>query len=136
MVGPNGAGKVGHCSKSSPVWSWACGQIGERGQPAEVGSSFDPGLTGTENLEAGMAIAGLTRDLRRPRRSSTSRRATALPLKHDLDGMVARLACALVVQGRPDVRIVDEALAIGDACSFQRKIERVGVLSETERSSS
>ena len=139
VVGPNGAGKSTLLQVIAGVVAPTSGRVVRSASVAsllEVGSSFDPDLTGTENLEAGMAIAGLTRDL--PQEAAEEivdfaglSEVMALPLKHYSDGMVARLACALAVQGRPDVLIVDEALAIGDA-SFQRKmLERVGALSET-----
>jgi ABC-type polysaccharide/polyol phosphate transport system ATPase subunit len=129
IIGRNGAGKSTLLQLIAGVLAPSSGSIRRPARIAsmlELGSGFHPDLTGRENLELGLAIAGLTTD-----RSSISvdeivefselGDALTQPVKHYSDGMKARLACSIGVHTSPDLLIVDEVLAVGDA-SFQRQV--------------
>lgn len=129
VIGRNGAGKSTLLQIVAGVLAPSTGVVRRPARVAsmlELGSSFHPDLTGGENLELGLALAGLTSDIGRHRvedivEFSGLADAVDQPVKHYSDGMKARLACSIAVHTEPELLIVDEVLAVGDA-SFQREV--------------
>jgi lipopolysaccharide transport system ATP-binding protein len=128
LVGKNGSGKSTMLKLLSRVIPPSSGTLGIRGRPAallEVGTGFHPELTGRENIYLNGAILGLSRnDVKRNFDSivafSEVENFLDTPVKHYSSGMYVRLAYAIAAHVRPDVLIVDEVLAVGDA-AFQEK---------------
>jgi lipopolysaccharide transport system ATP-binding protein len=128
LLGRNGSGKSTLLKMLSRVISPTSGTISILGRPAallEVGTGFHPELTGRENIYLNAAILGLSRsDVKRDFDSivafSEVESFLDTPVKHYSSGMYVRLAYAIAAHVRPDVLIVDEVLAVGDA-SFQAK---------------
>ncbi len=129
IIGPTGAGKSTLLQIVAGVLSPTTGSVHRPAKAAtmlELGSIFHPDLTGAENLELGLALAGLTTDIGHHRADeivefSGLEDAIDQPVKHYSDGMKARLACSIAVHTEPELLIVDEVLAVGDA-SFQRAV--------------
>lgn len=128
LLGRNGAGKSTLlqiiCGTITPTEGYAS----VRGRVAallELGSGFNPEFTGLENIFLNAALLGLTREETEKRLDSILSFADIgafvhQPTKTYSSGMVVRLAFAVQAQLDPDVLIVDEALAVGDA-RFQAK---------------
>jgi lipopolysaccharide transport system ATP-binding protein len=133
LIGPNGAGKstlLRHiCGLGRPT----AGRASVRGRVAallELGAGFHPHLSGRENLFVSAVVSGMRR-----------KEAAALydeivsfaeieefidqPLRTYSSGMQMRLAFSVAVHVNPDVLIVDEALAVGDAHFQQKCLERI-----------
>jgi ABC-type polysaccharide/polyol phosphate transport system ATPase subunit len=129
IIGRNGAGKSTLLQIVAGVLAPTTGTVKRPSTVAsllELGSGFHPDLTGAENLELGVALSALTTPLIRDRVSdiiefSGLSDSLSQPVKHYSDGMKARLACSIAVHARPELLIVDEVLAVGDA-SFQRRV--------------
>src|SRR6185437_4539278 len=90
----------------------------------ELGSGFNPDFTGRENVFLNGSLQGLTRDEISDRFEEISDFADIgsfieQPVKTYSSGMLVRLAFAVQVQVEPDILIIDEALAVGDAL-FQK----------------
>jgi len=128
LVGKNGAGKSTLlqivCGTLAPSAGSVevCGRIGAL---LELGSGFNPEFTGRENVYLNGALLGLAKeevDQRFDRIVDFSGVGNFIdqPVKTYSSGMVVRLAFAVQAQSDPDVLIVDEALAVGDA-KFQTK---------------
>lgn len=133
LIGRNGAGKSTLLKILSRVIHPTSGAARVRGRVAgllAVGEGFHPELTGGENIYLSGAILGMSR-------SATRRRFEQIvafaqlepwlhePVKHYSSGMALRLAFALGAHLDPDILLVDEALAVGDA-AFQKKcLERL-----------
>src|SRR5947207_2206997 len=128
IIGRNGAGKSTVLKILSRITEPTAGRVRLRGRVAsllEVGTGFHPELTGRENIFLNGAILGMTR--REIRRRFAEIVAFAeiekfldTPVKHYSSGMYLRLAFAVAAHLEPEVLIVDEVLAVGDA-EFQRK---------------
>jgi lipopolysaccharide transport system ATP-binding protein len=128
VVGRNGAGKSTLLKLLSRITEPTEGQIelwGRVGSLLEVGTGFHPELTGRENVYLNGAILGMTRP-------EIDRQFDAIvdfaevekfletPVKRYSSGMYVRLAFAVAAHLNPEILIVDEVLAVGDA-AFQRK---------------
>ncbi|MFN2628141.1 MAG: ABC transporter ATP-binding protein [Gaiellaceae bacterium] len=128
IIGRNGAGKSTLLKILSRITRPTRGRAAIRGRVSsllEVGTGFHPELTGRENVYLNAAILGM-------RRSEVARRFDEIvafaeverfldtPVKRYSSGMEVRLAFAVAAHLEPEVLIVDEVLAVGDA-SFQRK---------------
>jgi lipopolysaccharide transport system ATP-binding protein len=128
MIGHNGAGKSTLLKILSRITdpSEGIAEIeGTVGSLLEVGTGFHPELTGRENIYLNGAILGMKRaDITARFDEIVSFAETEAfldtPLKHYSSGMYLRLAFAVAAHLQPDVLIVDEVLAVGDA-AFQRK---------------
>lgn len=137
IVGRNGAGKSTILKILAGITVPTSGVSRTRGRVAallEVGTGFHPELTGRENVYLNGALLGMSR-------GDISRRFDAIvdfsgierfldtPVKRYSSGMYLRLAFAVAAHLEPDVLVVDEILAVGDA-EFQRKC--IGRMQEAE----
>jgi lipopolysaccharide transport system ATP-binding protein len=128
IIGANGAGKSTLLKILSRVTKPTEGKVEIRGKLAsllEVGTGFHPELTGRENIFLNGAILGMrSREIRRKFDRivdfSGVERFIDTPVKHYSSGMYVRLAFAVSAWLDPDILILDEVLAVGDA-AFQRK---------------
>ncbi|HXH06723.1 MAG TPA: ABC transporter ATP-binding protein [Vicinamibacterales bacterium] len=128
IVGRNGAGKSTLLKLLSGITAPTEGRIVIRGRAAaliEVGSGFHPELTGRENIFLSGAILGMTRReiaAKLPRIVDFAGVAPFIdtPVKWYSSGMYVRLGFAIAAHLEPDVLLVDEVLAVGDA-EFQRR---------------
>jgi ABC-type polysaccharide/polyol phosphate transport system ATPase subunit len=128
VVGPNGAGKSTLMSLVAGLARPDSGQVTVNGRVVallELGSGFHPDLTGAENIRVNASLIGLSR-----------RRTAELfdeikdfsgiadfidePLRTYSSGMMMRLAFSVAIHMDPEVLLVDEVLAVGDA-AFQEK---------------
>jgi len=128
IVGANGAGKSTVLKILAGITAPTAGVSRTRGRVAallEVGTGFHPELTGRENIYLNGAILGMSRsDITRRFDQivdfSGVERFLDTPVKRYSSGMYLRLAFAVAAHLEPDVLVVDEILAVGDA-EFQRK---------------
>jgi len=128
IIGPNGAGKSTLLKVLSRITPPTEGRILIRGRVAsllEVGTGFHPELTGRENIFLNGAILGMTqREIRKKFDEIVAfaevERFLDMPVKRYSSGMHVRLAFAVAAHLEPDILIVDEVLAVGDA-DFQKK---------------
>jgi lipopolysaccharide transport system ATP-binding protein len=134
IIGRNGAGKSTLLKLLSRITEPTTGRITLRGRVAsllEVGTGFHPELTGRENIFLNGALLGMTKAEVRARFDEIVAFAEVekfieTPVKRYSSGMYVRLAFAVAAHLQPDILILDEVLAVGDA-AFQRKcIERLG----------
>jgi len=128
IVGRNGAGKSTLLKILARITELTEGEVdikGRVGSLLEVGTGFHPELTGRENVFLNGAILGMTRaEIRRKFDEIVAfaevERFLDTPVKHFSSGMYMRLAFAVAAHLEPDILLVDEVLAVGDA-QFQRK---------------
>jgi lipopolysaccharide transport system ATP-binding protein len=128
IVGRNGAGKSTLLKLLSRITHPTQGRIEIHGRVAsvlEVGTGFHPELTGRENIFLNGAILGMTRHEIRSRLDeivafSGIEQFIDTPVKRYSSGMYVRLAFAVAAHLEPDILIIDEVLAVGDA-DFQKK---------------
>jgi lipopolysaccharide transport system ATP-binding protein len=138
IIGGNGAGKstllkiLSRITEPTEGHGWIHGRVASL---LEVGTGFHPELTGRENLFLNGAILGM-------RRAEIARKFDEIvafaeidkfidtPVKHYSSGMYVRLAFAVAAHLEPEILIVDEVLAVGDA-AFQRKC--LGKMDEVRR---
>ncbi len=128
IIGPNGAGKSTLLKLLSGIMEPTSGEArvwGRVGSLLEVGTGFHPELTGRENVYLNGCILGMTRaeiDRRFPEIIAFSgvERFLDTPVKHYSSGMFVRLGFAVAAYMDPEILIVDEVLAVGDA-EFQAR---------------
>jgi len=128
IIGRNGAGKSTLLKILSRVTTQSSGQIKVKGRIAsllEVGTGFHPELTGRENIFLNGAILGMrkaeiARKFDEIVEFSGCARYIDTPVKRYSSGMYVRLAFAVAAHLEPEILIVDEVLAVGDA-EFQKK---------------
>jgi lipopolysaccharide transport system ATP-binding protein len=128
IIGRNGAGKSTLLKILSQVTAPTSGEIKIKGRIAsllEVGTGFHPELTGRENVFLNGAILGMTKaEIRRKFDEivafSGIEEFIDTPVKRYSSGMYVRLAFAVAAHLEPEILIVDEVLAVGDA-DFQKK---------------
>lgn len=128
IIGKNGAGKSTLLKILSQVTTPSVGQIKVKGRIAsllEVGTGFHPELTGRENIFLNGAILGMSKQEIKNKFDeivdfSGVERYIDTPVKRYSSGMYVRLAFAVAAHLEPEILIVDEVLAVGDA-EFQKK---------------
>lgn len=128
FIGRNGAGKSTLLKVLSRITEPTRGRVRLRGRVAsllEVGTGFHPELTGRENIFLNGAILGMERlEIRRKFDEIVAfaelDRFLDTPVKRYSSGMYVRLAFAVAAHLEPEILIVDEVLAVGDA-EFQKK---------------
>jgi len=128
IIGRNGAGKSTVLKIMSRVCAPTSGEIRVRGRIAsllEVGTGFHPELTGRENIFLNGAILGMNKAEIRGKFDeivafSEVEKFVDTPVKRYSSGMKVRLAFAVAAHLEPEILIVDEVLAVGDA-AFQKK---------------
>jgi lipopolysaccharide transport system ATP-binding protein len=128
IVGGNGAGKSTLLKILSRVTAPSTGEIKIKGRIAsllEVGTGFNPELTGRDNIFLNGAILGMSRKEIRQKFDeivafAEVERYIDTPVKRYSSGMYVRLAFAVAAHLEPEILIVDEVLAVGDA-EFQNK---------------
>lgn len=128
IIGANGAGKSTLLKLLSRITSPTLGEVEYKGKLAsllEVGTGFHPELTGRENIYLNGAILGMSRSEVSSRFDKIVEFANVeqfldTPVKRYSSGMYVRLAFSVAAHIDPDILIIDEVLAVGDA-EFQRK---------------
>jgi len=128
IIGRNGAGKSTLLKVLSRITEPTSGRISIKGRVAsllEVGTGFHPELTGRENIFLNGAILGMSKaEIKKKFDEIVAfaevERFLDTPVKHYSSGMYVRLAFAVAAHLEPEILIVDEVLAVGDA-QFQKK---------------
>lgn len=128
IIGKNGAGKSTLLKILSQITRPTKGRIEIAGRVAsllEVGTGFHPELTGRENIYLNGTILGMTRKEVKAKFDeivafSGVEKFIDTPVKHYSSGMYVRLAFAVAAHLEPEILIIDEVLAVGDA-EFQKK---------------
>ena len=138
IIGKNGAGKSTLLKLLSKVTAPTTGEIraqGRIGSLLEVGTGFHPEMTGRENIYMNGAILGMTkpeitRKLDEIVDFSGCERYIDTPVKRYSSGMMVRLGFAVAAHLDPEILVVDEVLAVGDA-EFQKKA--IGKMQDVSR---
>ena len=129
LIGHNGAGKSTILKVISGILRPSEGSVTVRGNIVpmlELGSGFDMDLTGNENIFLNGAILGYSEEFLKAKYqeivdfSELSPEFLNMPLRNYSSGMLSRLAFSVATVVEPEVLIVDEVLAVGDA-DFQKK---------------
>lgn len=128
IIGANGAGKSTLLSLLTGTIQPTSGTLATRGQMSsllELGAGFHPDLSGRENVFLYGAIMGLSRQQMQERFGAIVAFAGLedfidQPVKHYSSGMYVRLGFAVAVEVDPQILLIDEVLAVGDA-AFQKK---------------
>ncbi len=138
IIGKNGAGKSTLLKLLSRVTAPTTGSIKAKGRIAsllEVGTGFHPELTGRENIFMNGAIMGMTKHEIRSKLDEIIDFAGVekyidTPVKRYSSGMTVRLGFAIAAHLEPEILVVDEVLAVGDA-EFQKKA--IGKMQDVSR---
>ena len=141
IIGRNGAGKSTLLKILSRVTAPSSGEVRVKGRIAsllEVGTGFHPELTGRENIVHNGAILGMTKvEIRKKFDEIVSfsgvEQHIDTPVKRYSSGMFVRLAFAVAAHLEPEILVLDEVLAVGDA-EFQKKcLEKMKAVSTQGR---
>jgi lipopolysaccharide transport system ATP-binding protein len=136
IIGHNGAGKSTMLKLLSSITAPTKGEIEIRGRLAaliEVGSGFHPELTGRENVFLngsilGMRRAEIARKLDRIVEFAGVEEFVDTPVKRFSSGMYVRLGFSIAAHLDPDILLLDEVLAVGDAAFQERCLQRIDEL--------
>lgn len=128
IIGKNGAGKSTLLKIIAGVLKPSAGKVTVNGIIApmlELGSGFDPELSGRENIFLNGAILGYSNDFLKSKYQeiiefSELEDFIEMPIRNYSSGMIARLAFSIATVVKPEILIVDEVLSVGDA-GFQAK---------------
>lgn len=140
IIGPNGAGKSTLLKIISRIISPSTGEVVLRGRVnslLEVGTGFQPDLSGRANIYLNASILGLSRkevdslfgDIVE---FSGVGDFIDMPVRHYSSGMYSRLAFAVAAHITGDILLVDEVLSVGDAEFRRKSLSRMTSLMETE----
>ena len=132
LVGPNGCGKSTLLQIVSGILQPTTGRVVTRGRIAallELGAGFNPEFTGRENVYLNGEIMGLSRaeiDKAMPSIEAFAEIGEFIerPVKEYSSGMYVRLAFSTAIHVDPEILIVDEALAVGDAVFANRCVRK------------
>ena len=138
IVGPNGCGKSTLLQIICGTLAPTHGEVWQEGRIAallELGAGFDPEFTGVENVYMNAGLLGLSRretDALFPAIERFAEIGPFLyqPVKTYSSGMYVRLAFAIAASVEPDILVIDEALAVGDAVFQHRCLRRINELHE------
>jgi ABC-type polysaccharide/polyol phosphate transport system ATPase subunit len=138
IIGPNGAGKSTVLKLLSKITAPTSGEIMIRGRLSaliEVGSGFHPELTGRENIYLSGSILGMRRrEISRQLDSIVDfaevRQFIDTPVKRYSSGMYVRLGFSIAAHLHPDILLLDEVLAVGDAAFQAKCFKRIRELRE------
>lgn len=138
LVGPNGCGKSTLLQVISGILQPTTGRIVTRGRVAallELGAGFNPDFSGRENVFINGEILGISRaEMQRnlPKIEAFAEIGEFIdrPVKEYSSGMYVRLAFSTAIHVNPEILIVDEALAVGDAVFANRCIRKFEELRE------
>jgi ABC-type polysaccharide/polyol phosphate transport system ATPase subunit len=133
IIGHNGAGKSTILKLLSSVTAPTSGEIRINGRLSaliEVGSGFHPELTGRENIYLSGSILGMRRreiadKLERIIEFAGVRDFIDTPVKHYSSGMYVRLGFSIAAHLEPDILLLDEVLAVGDAAFQAKCLDRI-----------
>lgn len=131
IIGHNGAGKSTILKVISGILRPSEGSVTLRGNVVpmlELGSGFDPDMTGAENIFLNGAILGYSQSFLESKYEeiiefSELRQFIHQPIRNYSSGMIMRLAFSIATVVHPEILIVDEILAVGDA-AFQEKSKK------------
>jgi lipopolysaccharide transport system ATP-binding protein len=138
VVGPNGAGKSTLLKILAGIVDPTEGSAAVEGGVAsiiELGAGFHPEFTGQQNALLNAEILGFSPEQARAAYDDIARfcelgKYLDMPVKTYSSGMFVRLAFAVAISARPDVLLVDEALAVGDAVFAHRCLARIRAMRE------
>ena len=138
VIGPNGAGKTTLLKLISRVTWPTSGRVRVAGRVVsliELGAGFHPELTGLENIYLGGGLFGLSRKdiatkVDRIVEFAGVERMIDAPMKRYSSGLYARLGFSVAIHSNPDIVLVDEVLAVGDAAFRRRAIDSLRQLIE------
>jgi len=141
LIGHNGAGKstflklVSRITEPTEGWAEVTGRTGSL---LEVGTGFHPELTGRENIFLNGAILGMRRNEIRARfdeivEFAEVERFLDTPVKRYSSGMSVRLAFSVAAHLEPEILLVDEVLAVGDATFQRRSLARMAEVAKEGR---
>jgi lipopolysaccharide transport system ATP-binding protein len=141
IIGRNGAGKstlLKILARVTEPTEGAADIYGRVGSMLEVGSGFHPELTGRENIFLNGAILGMRRDEIRRRFDEIVAFAEVeqfidTPVKRYSSGMYMRLAFAVAAHLEPELLIIDEVLAVGDAAFQKKSLGKMGEMARSGR---
>src|SRR5438552_1363185 len=141
IVGHNGAGKTTILRILSSITTPTEGEITVRGRLAalvDVSSGFHPELTGRENIDLHGAMLGMRRSEIRNKLESIIEfsgvgRYIDVPVKRYSSGMYVRLGFAIAAHLDPDILLLDEVLAVGDAAFQAKCLDRITELRKDGR---
>jgi homopolymeric O-antigen transport system ATP-binding protein len=131
IIGANGAGKTSLLKLISRVTWPTSGRVQVAGHVVsliELGAGFHPELTGRENVYLGAGLFGLTRREIDRRfddivQFAEVERLIDMPMKRYSSGLYARLGFSVAIYSNPDIVLVDEVLAVGDAAFRRRALD-------------
>jgi ABC-type polysaccharide/polyol phosphate transport system ATPase subunit len=138
IIGHNGAGKSTILKLLSRITTPSAGEITINGRLSaliEVGSGFHPELTGRENIYLngsilGMLRRGITEKLDSIVEFAELQQFIDTPVKRYSSGMYVRLGFSIAAHLEPDILLLDEVLAVGDAAFQQKCLQRISELKQ------
>jgi lipopolysaccharide transport system ATP-binding protein len=141
IIGRNGAGKSTLLKILSRIIKPTAGEVdiyGRVGSLLEIGTGFHPDLTGRENVYLNGAIIGMKRvEIKRKFDEIVAfagvEQFLETPVKHYSSGMYLRLAFAVAAHFEPEILMLDEVLAVGDAAFRKKCLEKMKEVSRKGR---
>ncbi|HEU5022875.1 MAG TPA: ABC transporter ATP-binding protein, partial [Bryobacteraceae bacterium] len=136
VIGENGSGKSTTLQLIAGIFAPTAGEVRVNGRVAallELGSGFNPEFTGRENVYMNGAILGFSKKELDARYRSIEEFAAIgdfidEPVRTYSSGMTVRLAFSVAIHADPEILVVDEALAVGDAWFRQKCMRRINEL--------